>query len=143
MEQYSSWSKRRDSKSRRPGNRCKGSNPFCSAKKKDTPKGVLLFGSAAGIRKDGLPKGQVNKCPVDTFLVRGRIHSLMNAPSMGVGMRILFVVVGYRNNIYSVHPIHISTPFERKVSNFLFNIEIVIFACFALTVTFVTIRFHH
>ena len=41
--------------------------------------------------------------PVACFLGRGRIHIRMNAPSMGVGMRILFVVVGYRNSIYSVH----------------------------------------
>ena len=41
--------------------------------------------------------------PVACFLGRGRIHILMNAPSMGVDMRILFVVVGYRNSIYSVH----------------------------------------
>ena len=45
------------------------------------------------IRKDGPTEGRVKKCPVDTFLVRGRIHILMNAPSMGVDMRILFVAV--------------------------------------------------
>ena len=32
-EEYSSWSKRRDSKSRRARKRCKGSNPFSSAKR--------------------------------------------------------------------------------------------------------------
>ena len=46
------------------------------------------------IRKDDLSKGQVNKCPVDTCLVRGRIHILMNASGMDVDMRILFVVAG-------------------------------------------------
>ena len=51
------------------------------------------------IRKDGPNKVRVKKCPVDTFLVRGRIHIHMNAPGTGVGMRILFVVVGYRNSI--------------------------------------------
>ena len=43
------------------------------------------------------------KCPVDTFLGRGRIHIPMNASGTDVGMRILFVVVGYRNCIYSVY----------------------------------------
>ena len=74
MGQYSSWSKRRDSKSRRPGNWCKGSNPFCPAKKQDTPTGCPVFWRGSGIRKDGPTGGRVKKCPVDTFLVRGRIH---------------------------------------------------------------------
>ena len=66
---------------------CKGN------KKKDTPWGVLLFlGGQQGFEEAGPTVSGVKKCPVDTFLGRGRIHILMNAPSMGVGMRILFVV---------------------------------------------------
>ncbi len=40
------------------------------------------------IRKDGPPEGRATKCPVDPWLVRGRIHSLMNAPGTGVGIRL-------------------------------------------------------
>ena len=50
-EEYSSWSKRRDSKSRRARKRCKGSNPFSSAKNNHTPAGVWLFFMGCGIRK--------------------------------------------------------------------------------------------
>jgi len=39
--------------------------------------------------------------PVACLLGRGKIHILMNAPSMGVGMGILFVAV-ISNSIYSV-----------------------------------------
>ena len=65
--------------------------------------GGVSFWLRAGIRKDGISAHTgAKKCPVDTSLVRGRIHILMNGPGTGVGMRILFVVVGYRNSIYSV-----------------------------------------
>ena len=40
------------------------------------------------IRKDGPTTGGGSKCPVDTFLVRGRIHRLMKAPGTGVGIRL-------------------------------------------------------
>ena len=63
--------------------------------------------------------------PVACFLGRGKIHILMNAPSMGVGMGILFVAV-ISNSIYSVQQTHISTPFDRRVSNFFYNIGIMI-----------------
>ena len=39
-----------------------------------------------GIRKDGTSAHTgVKKCPVDTFLVRGRIHSFQNASRGNVG----------------------------------------------------------
>ena len=38
-----------------------------------------VFGGS-GIRKDGPTEGGVKKCPVDTFLVCGRINSLMKVP---------------------------------------------------------------
>ena len=47
-----------------------------------------FFRCAAGIRKDGPTGGRAKKCPVDTFFVRGRIRSLMNAPGTGVGRRL-------------------------------------------------------
>ena len=40
-----------------------------------------------GIRKAGRSVAGAKKCPVDTFLGRGRIHCLMNAPGTGVGIR--------------------------------------------------------
>ena len=53
------------------------------------PMGVpRFFRCAAGIRKDGPTGGRAKKCPADTFFVRGRIHSLMNAPGTGVGRRL-------------------------------------------------------
>ena len=90
-------------------------------KKKSTPLGWISFCQRVGIRKDGTSAHTgAKKCPVDTSLVRGRIHILMNAPSMGVDMRILFVIVGYRNNINSVQetqkyppPIRVGDIFAR------------------------------
>ena len=64
-----------------------------------TPSGYGYFLWEAGIRKDGPTVGRVKKCPVETFLVRGRIHGLLNAPSMGVGIRILFVAGKYGRKI--------------------------------------------
>ena len=83
--------------------------------KGNPPNGVdFLFLLELGIRKDGTSAHTgAKKCPVDTSLVRGRIHILMNAPSMGVDMRILFVVVGYRNSIYSVQQTQKGIPTQR------------------------------
>ena len=67
------------------------------------PSGGYFFWRSSGIRKDGSTEGRVKKCPVDTFLVRGRIHILMNAPSMGVDMRILFVAVRLKNETSKVY----------------------------------------
>ena len=53
---------------------------------------VFFFVPVTGIEEAGLTEGRAKKCPVDTFLGRGRIHFLMNAPGMGGGMRISFVV---------------------------------------------------
>ena len=42
--------------------------------------------------------------PATYFLGRGRIHSLMNAPGTGVGIRLSFAAEKYsRRNIESVH----------------------------------------
>ena len=89
--------------------------------KEGHPNGVsFLLAEQQRIRKDGPTEGRVKKCPVDTFLVRGRIHRLMNAPSMGVSISLLFVAVEYRNSIYSVqqtqkegHPVGVSFFFRR------------------------------
>ena len=52
---------------------CGGSNPSSSAKKKATPFGVAFLFARLGIRKGGTsPQTGVKKCPVDTFLARGR-----------------------------------------------------------------------
>ena len=55
-----------------------------------------------GFEEAGLCEAEVKNMPVACFLGRGKIHILMNAPSMGVGMGILFVAV-ISNSIYSVH----------------------------------------
>ena len=54
--------------------------------KSSTPAGVLLFWRRDGIRKDvpGPWPGE-KKCPVDTFLVRGRIPGFPNAVRRTVG----------------------------------------------------------
>ena len=76
---------------------------YTNNKKKATPLGWLSFWPESRDSK-GRPKRSLGKkMPAACFLGRGRIHILMNAPGTGVGMRILFVVVGYRNSIYSVH----------------------------------------
>ena len=54
--------------------------------------GYFFWRRVKDSKRPARPKGGSKKCPVDTFLGRGRIHILMNAPGMGVGMRILFVV---------------------------------------------------
>ena len=50
-------------------------------------------------------RSEVKNMPGACFLGRGKIHILMNAPSMGVGMGILFVAV-ISNSIYSVQQTH-------------------------------------
>ena len=60
----------------------------------------LIFFVDAGREQGGAPQSAKNM-PVACFLGRGKIHILMNAPSMGVGMGILFVAV-ISNSIYSV-----------------------------------------
>ena len=57
---------------------------------------LFLLAETNRIRKDGLPEGQVTKCPVDTWLVRGRIHRLMNVPGTGVGISLSFVAEIHR-----------------------------------------------
>ena len=70
----------------------------------DVPSGNIGNESLPAGRKDGPTVGRVKKCPVDTFLVRGIIHSLMNASGTAVGIRLYFVAEKYtRRNIYSVH----------------------------------------
>ncbi len=52
---------------------CGGSNPSSSAK--DHPKGWSFFIRRGwGIRKGDLGAAKGTKCPVDTWLARGRIH---------------------------------------------------------------------
>ena len=80
-EEYSSWSKRRDSKSRRAGNRRKGSNPFSSAKI-ITPThwwGVLFW---HGIQEKGFER-PLRKQSGGLFLGRGRIHGKPTALRKG------------------------------------------------------------
>ena len=67
--------------------------------------GGVSFWLRAGIRKDGISAHTgAKKCPVDTSLVRGRIHILMNGPGTGVGIRLSFVAEKYcRSNIVYTH----------------------------------------
>ena len=50
--------------------------------KKDTHPGVFFYG-INGIRKSGPTIGRAKKCPVDTFLARGRIHGTQAAVPKG------------------------------------------------------------
>ena len=61
----------------------------------------IFLSSKEGFEEAGLCVAEVKNMPVACFLGRGKIHILMNAPSMGVGMGILFVAV-ISNSIYSV-----------------------------------------
>ena len=61
----------------------------------------IFLSSKEGFEEAGLCAAEVKNMPVACFLGRGKIHILMNAPSMGVGMGILFVAV-ISNSIYSV-----------------------------------------
>jgi hypothetical protein len=55
-----------------------------------------------GFEEAGLCVAGAKNMPVACFLGRGRIHCLMDAPGTGVNIRLLFVVVRYRNSIYSI-----------------------------------------
>ena len=55
--------------------------------KKLTQRVGFFISQGIGIRKDGTSQQTgVKKCPVDTFLVRGRIHCAKDAPLAGVDM---------------------------------------------------------
>ena len=56
-----------------------GSIPVRVTKKKPPQKGWFLFGDP-GNRKGGFACGKAKKCPVDTFLARGRFHLLRIRP---------------------------------------------------------------
>ena len=43
------------------------------APKRASPLGLALFGIDAGLEEGDLAAGKVKKCPVDTFLARGRV----------------------------------------------------------------------
>ena len=61
----------------------------------------IFLSSKEGFEEASLCVAEVKNMPEACFLGRGKIHILMNAPSMGVGMGILFVAV-ISNSIYSV-----------------------------------------
>ena len=69
----------------------------------------FFLSSKEGFEEAGLCAAEVKNMPVACFLGRGKIHILMNAPSMGVGMGILFVAV-ISNSIYSVQQTHKRKP---------------------------------
>ena len=45
---------------------------------------LLFYGMDIGFEESGPPEGWVKKCPVDTFLARGRIPSPADASSRDV-----------------------------------------------------------
>ena len=52
------------------------------------PKGCLIFyGMDMGLEESGPPKGRVKKCPVDTFLARGRVPFSSGASRQGCERR--------------------------------------------------------
>ena len=56
-----------------------------------------------GFERAAPVRGLVQKQSGGLFLARGKIHSLMNAPSMGVGIRLLFVAVRCKRKISKVY----------------------------------------
>ena len=42
--------------------------------RKHHPPGGVFFGYGCGLEEGGLAEGKAKKCPVDTFLARGRVH---------------------------------------------------------------------
>ena len=53
--------------------------------RKTAPHGAVFLGGGGGIRKDGPGEARAKKCPVDTFLVRGRIPAFPKAVRRTVG----------------------------------------------------------
>jgi len=76
------------------------SNPDTPTKNPVTASVVAGFLICIGIRKDGTsPQTGVKRCPVDTFLVRGRIHFLQNASYGMWAARNLVYALKYHNDI--------------------------------------------
>ena len=48
---------------------------------------VFLLAEDEGFEEGGLAEGKAKKCPVDTFLARGRIHERVNASGTDVSTR--------------------------------------------------------
>ena len=67
-----------------PVPRVGGSSPFRCTKKAVTHLGNRFFDSPGGTRKDGPTEGRAKKCPVDTFLVRGRVPCFADASATDV-----------------------------------------------------------
>ena len=93
METYRSGHNGADSKSVREQSH-EGSNPSVSAKKNTAHSGGVLFGNG-GIRRGRPLRSRGKNMPATYFLGRGRIHSLMNAPGTGVGIRLSFATKKY------------------------------------------------
>ena len=103
METYRSGHNGADSKSVREQSH-EGSNPSVSAKKKGQALACPFFLATEGFEEAGIAAGEAKNMPATYFLGRGRIHSLMNAPGTGVGIRLSFAAEKYsRRNIESVH----------------------------------------
>ena len=68
-----------------PVPRVGGSSPFRRTKKSRSPVGYLDFlFMLGGTRKGGLSEARVRKCPVDTFLARGRVPRFPDASHKGM-----------------------------------------------------------
>ena len=52
--------------------------------KKEGTKGTLSFYARGGTRKSDPTVGRVRKCPVDTFLARGRVLQIQDASGSDV-----------------------------------------------------------
>ena len=72
-----------------------GSNPTRvrippSPPKRTPPIRAVSFLATEGFEEAGIAAGEAKNMPATYFLGRGRIHSLMNAPGTGVGIRLSY-----------------------------------------------------
>ena len=58
--------------------------PSLAPKNPSALTGIRIFYAQDGTRKSGPTEGRVRKCPVDTFLARGRVPQISDASSMDV-----------------------------------------------------------
>jgi len=73
-------------------------NLYYLCQKKETSIWMSLFSGMNGIRKGGLSEAKAKKCPVDTFLARGRIHGKLTALRKECWQLPIFVAAVLRNS---------------------------------------------
>ena len=75
-----------------------GSSPASATKENTTQTGGVFFGYGCGLEEGGLAAGKAKKCPVDTFLARGRVHGWQAASGTDVDCHPFFCAPGYESD---------------------------------------------